>query len=66
MSALIFHRVMIGGVALCLLSGVAVDCGIKSAYAIAPEEQLSDPLLEERARGLSAQLRCLVCQKSIY
>ena len=62
MSALIFHRVMIGVVALCLLSGVAVDGGIKSAYAIAPEEQLSDPLLEERARGLSAQLRCLVCQ----
>ena len=62
MSALIFHRVKIGVVALCLLSGVAVDAGMKSAYAIAPEEQLSDPLLEERARDLSAQLRCLVCQ----
>ena len=30
--------------------------------AITPEEQLSDPILEERARDLSAQLRCLVCQ----
>ena len=32
------------------------------AYAISPEEQLSDPVLEKRARALSAQLRCLVCQ----
>ena len=31
-------------------------------YAISPEEQLSDPVLEERARALSGQLRCLVCQ----
>ena len=31
-------------------------------YAIIPEEQLSDPVLEERARTLSGQLRCLVCQ----
>ncbi|MGB1180507.1 MAG: cytochrome c-type biogenesis protein CcmH [Candidatus Puniceispirillaceae bacterium] len=31
-------------------------------YAISPEEQLSDPVLEERARTLSGQLRCLVCQ----
>lgn len=30
--------------------------------ALSPEEQLSDPILEERARDLSAQLRCLVCQ----
>ena len=33
-----------------------------SASAISPEEQLSDPILEERARDLSKQLRCLVCQ----
>ena len=31
-------------------------------YAISPEEQLPDPVLEERARTLSGQLRCLVCQ----
>ena len=35
---------------------------IKGALAISPEEQLSDPILEERARSLSSQLRCLVCQ----
>ena len=32
------------------------------ASALTPEEQLDNPLLEERARGISQQLRCLVCQ----
>ncbi|MGB1474148.1 MAG: cytochrome c-type biogenesis protein, partial [Candidatus Puniceispirillaceae bacterium] len=32
------------------------------ALAITAEEQLADPDLELRARGLSKQLRCLVCQ----
>ncbi|MGB2241726.1 MAG: cytochrome c-type biogenesis protein, partial [Candidatus Puniceispirillaceae bacterium] len=35
---------------------------IASAVAITAEEQLADPELEARARGLSRQLRCLVCQ----
>lgn len=30
--------------------------------AVQPDEVLSDPALEKRARGLSAGLRCLVCQ----
>lgn len=30
--------------------------------AVQPDEVLSDPLLETRARGISANLRCLVCQ----
>lgn len=30
--------------------------------AIEPDEILSDPKLEERARAISATLRCLVCQ----
>lgn len=30
--------------------------------ALTPDELLKDPALESRARGLSAQLRCLVCQ----
>ncbi len=30
--------------------------------AVQPDEILSDPALEKRARGLSAELRCLVCQ----
>ena len=32
------------------------------AHAISPEEQLSDPVKEARARALSQQLRCLVCE----
>jgi cytochrome c-type biogenesis protein CcmH len=30
--------------------------------ATSPDEILADPVLEERARALSRQLRCLVCQ----
>lgn len=33
-----------------------------NAYALTAEERLDDPLLEDRARALSKQLRCLVCQ----
>ena len=32
------------------------------ALAVRPDEMLKDPALESRARDLSAQLRCLVCQ----
>ena len=32
------------------------------AFALTPGEILPDPKLEGRARALSAQLRCLVCQ----
>ena len=32
------------------------------ALAVKPGEQLKDPALEARARALSAELRCLVCQ----
>jgi cytochrome c-type biogenesis protein CcmH len=32
------------------------------AHAVTPDEVLKDPGLEKRARGLSQQLRCLVCQ----
>jgi cytochrome c-type biogenesis protein CcmH len=33
-----------------------------SAVAVEPGEQLKDPMLEARARTISAGLRCLVCQ----
>jgi cytochrome c-type biogenesis protein CcmH len=32
------------------------------AFAVTPDEMLSDPKLEARAEALSAQLRCMVCQ----
>ncbi|MBV8131802.1 MAG: cytochrome c-type biogenesis protein CcmH [Alphaproteobacteria bacterium] len=33
-----------------------------SVYAVEPSERLADPALEARARALSKELRCLVCQ----
>jgi cytochrome c-type biogenesis protein CcmH len=32
------------------------------AFAVLPDEKLADPVLEQRARLLSKELRCLVCQ----
>ncbi|MGV8935990.1 MAG: cytochrome c-type biogenesis protein [Allorhizobium sp.] len=32
------------------------------ALAVNPDEVLADPVLEQRARDLSGQLRCMVCQ----
>jgi cytochrome c-type biogenesis protein CcmH len=33
-----------------------------SVWAVTPDEMLSDPKLEARARAISAELRCVVCQ----
>jgi cytochrome c-type biogenesis protein CcmH len=33
-----------------------------SAWAVQPDEMLKDPVLEARARALSKELRCMVCQ----
>ncbi|WP_421867951.1 cytochrome c-type biogenesis protein [Pararhizobium sp.] len=35
---------------------------ISPVFAVNPDEVLADPALETRARELSAQLRCMVCQ----
>jgi cytochrome c-type biogenesis protein CcmH len=32
------------------------------AFAVTPDEMLADPALEARARTLSEELRCMVCQ----
>ena len=32
------------------------------AFAVLPHEQLKDPALEARARAISKELRCVVCQ----
>lgn len=47
----LFAATMIG--ALLLAAG---------ARAVLPNEQLADPKLEARARAISAELRCVVCQ----
>jgi cytochrome c-type biogenesis protein CcmH len=39
-----------------------VFAALPAAFAVQPDEILSDPALEARARALSAQMRCLVCQ----
>jgi cytochrome c-type biogenesis protein CcmH len=46
---------------------LAVACflaafGLSSAHAVLPDEVMSDPAKETRARGLSRELRCMVCQ----
>lgn len=46
------------GLALMALTLLAVPAGA----ALDPSEVLEDPALEARARGLSAELRCMVCQ----
>jgi cytochrome c-type biogenesis protein CcmH len=33
-----------------------------AAFAVTPDEMLKDPVLEARARDLSRELRCMVCQ----
>lgn len=43
-----------------LAAGLLVTAG--SAFAVQPDEVLKDPKLEARAREISAELRCLVCQ----
>jgi len=35
---------------------------LKPAFAVNPDEVLADPALETRARTISAELRCMVCQ----
>ncbi len=48
-------RVVIGLLSLFILS-------VPPALALSPDEILDDPVLEERARALSLELRCMVCQ----
>ena len=53
----------LGVVALLLLLSVLLFLASATpAHALQPDEILADPKLEQRARGLSAQMRCLVCQ----
>jgi cytochrome c-type biogenesis protein CcmH len=49
---------MVFGAAVAL----AVAVGVGSAGAVEPDEMLDDPALEERAREVSKDLRCVVCQ----
>ena len=45
-----------------LLVTLALLAPAARALAVQPDEMLPDPALETRARGLSKELRCMVCQ----
>ena len=45
--------------AILLLAGLLAGGG---AFAVQPDEVLADPALEARARAISENLRCMVCQ----
>jgi cytochrome c-type biogenesis protein CcmH len=40
----------------------AAMAGAPAAYAVQPDEIMADPAMEARARELSRELRCMVCQ----
>lgn len=52
-----WRRLAALGVGLSLLASLAGP-----ALAVQPDEVMKDPALEARARALSAELRCMVCQ----
>jgi cytochrome c-type biogenesis protein CcmH len=47
---------------LSCLFAIAMMTGSSAAYAVQPDEIMSDPAMESRARDLSRELRCMVCQ----
>jgi cytochrome c-type biogenesis protein CcmH len=47
---------------LCLIVALLTLLALPPALAVEPDEILSDPALEARARTLSKELRCMVCQ----
>ena len=61
--ARVFRRVL-AALAAAFVVAVALGQGavVLPAAAVQPDEVLTDPLLETRARDISKNLRCLVCQ----
>ena len=47
---------------LACLFAAALIIGCPAAYAVQPDEIMADPAKEARARDLSRELRCMVCQ----
>ena len=62
-TALWRNQIIIGLALVKMAIGILFISAITTpAHAITAEEMLANPALEERARNLSKQLRCLVCQ----
>ena len=56
---------------LCLIVTILVALAIPASvitatpgFSVLPDEMLTDPKLESRAREISKDIRCLVCQTS--
>jgi len=47
---------------LALAAAVAICLAPLAAHGLGPEEILADPALEARARAITGELRCVVCQ----
>ena len=45
-----------------IIVNVVVQCISINTYAVDPEEFLQDPQLELRARTISKNIRCMICQ----
>lgn len=45
-----------------LVLALVLSFAATDAQAVAPDEMLSNPVLEKRARTISSELRCMVCQ----
>jgi cytochrome c-type biogenesis protein CcmH len=48
--------------AILLVAAALSGDGVSPAFAVEPSEMLADSVLEARARALSGEFRCLVCQ----
>jgi cytochrome c-type biogenesis protein CcmH len=55
-------RIHLAALLAALAMGLTVPTAAPPAFAVEPSEILKDPTLELRARKLSAELRCVVCQ----
>jgi cytochrome c-type biogenesis protein CcmH len=52
----------LSGIRALLIAVMVAFCAATPALAVQPDEVLADPALEARARAISVNLRCMVCQ----
>ncbi len=62
MAVMATGRILRSATILLAVAAIFLASLASGALAIDPSERLDDPVLEARARALSAELRCLVCQ----
>jgi cytochrome c-type biogenesis protein CcmH len=47
---------------ICAIAAAVTLCGAAPSFAMQPDEMLANPALEARAREISREVRCMVCQ----